>query len=456
MRGRGSALAAIREAARIAARNLVHRKLSSLLLVLLIGFSVLSYLATSLFAADTRSGMVGSLDLGLEHALLVRLRGWAYLETVYLDHPLASEVPRTETEYRCLVTDEQGGPLDTIRGHGDTEQVWLARLVTLQLPWGTEDLLSVQEPAPPFAGVRFMSGRPPATLREIAVPESIAALAGLQVGSSVPYMATDTETAAFSEGTLVVSGIFEPGALFHRGAVGWLPPSYPSNYVTDIGAHHPRVLENFEPNCYLVGLREQASVQGFVNWLTETWFQDGKGRWHIQPRYPVLSIWSNDVANEFLGQGLDVGTTALSGIIGLSLVFVGIGALTILLLAFMERRREVAILKAVGLSGGDIALIFALEVGYVALFGMASGLALAGVVLKAWLGTPVSVALAFRSTVVTALVLYLSSMLPVAMARSATVTELLSGQRVIAIFRSRIGGVGPPVVRRPRTRGTGV
>jgi hypothetical protein len=448
---------AVSEAARIAARNLVHRRLSNALLVLLIGFSVLSYLATSLFAADTRGGMVTSLDLGLDRALLVRLRGWSFLETRYLDHPLASERPRTETDYLCLLTEEQGGPLDTIRRHASVDQVWIARLVTLQLPWGTGDLLSVEEKAPPLADVKFVSGRPPGTLREIAVPEDIAVLAGLKPGSQVSYLATDTEkeSAAFSEGTLVVSGVFRPGSLFFRGAVGWLPSSYPSSYVTDLWAHYPRVLENFEPNCYLVTLQERADVRMFAEWLVETWYQDHRGHWHIQPRYPVLSLWSNDVANEFLGQGLSLGTTALSGIIGLSLVFVGIGTLTILLLAFMERRREVAILKAVGLSGGDIALIFALEVSYVAILGMAIGLGLAALVLKAWLGTPIDWRLAVRSAAVTALVLYLSSMLPVAMARSATVAELLSGQRVIAIFRSRVGAIGAPAARRFRARRPG-
>lgn len=455
----GSALlprAALREAARIAARNLVHRKLSNLLLVLLIGLSVLSYLVTSLFAAGTRGGLVSRVDLGLARALLVRLQSWAYLQTSFLDDPRTVEVPRVETEFRSLVTDEPEGELDNMRRHAGVEQVWLARLVTLQLPWGTDDLLSVQATAPVVAGVQFVSGGPPAAVHEIAVPEAIAQLAGLKVGSPVPYLATDPQTAAHSGGMLAVSGIFRPGLFFHRGALGWLPPSYPLQYVTDISAHNPRVLDNFEPNCYLVQLAATTRVRDFVAWMTETWYQDSRGRWHIQPRYPVLSVWSDEVANEFLDQGLAAGTVELSGIIGLSLVFVGVGAMTILLLTFMERRREVAIMKAVGLTGGNIAAIFALEVSYVAFLGMAVGLVLSAAIVQGWLGAPVSPALALRSAAVTAGVLYLSSMLPVAMARSATVAELLSGQRVIAVFRSRVGGTGAPAGRRVSARGAGV
>ncbi|MDP2871129.1 MAG: ABC transporter permease [Bacillota bacterium] len=449
--------AALGEASRIAVRNLASRKLSSLLLVLLIGFSVLSYLTTSLFAAETRAGLVDRVSLGMERSLLIRLSNWGYAQTRYLDDPRSVEVPRTETVFACLVSDEPDGELDRMRRHSPVEQVWLGRLVTLQLPWGTDDFLSVQEAAPVMAGAEFVLGKPAATLQEIAIPESIAGLTGLGVGSVVPYLATDVETAAHSEGTLTVSGIYRPGGLFFRGALGWLPPSYSLGYVTDTAAHHPRILDNFEPNCYLVELKPGASELGFIDWLKERWYQDSQGAWHLHPRYPAVSVWSDTVADEFLSESLATGTTELSGIIGLSLLFVGIGTLTLLLLTFMERRREVAILKAVGLTGGNIATIFAMEVAFVALLGMAVGLGGAVMVMRVWLGREISLVLALRAAAMTTVVLYLSSMLPVAMARSATVAELLSGQRVIAIFRSRVSGAGAGGGRRVQAsaRGTG-
>ncbi len=449
--------AALGEASRIAVRNLASRKLSSLLLVLLIGFSVLSYLTTSLFAAGTRAGLVSEVSLGLERSLLIRLRNWGYPQTRFLDDPRSVEVPRTETVFACLVSDEPDGELDRMRRHTPVEQVWLGRLVTLQLAWGTDDVLSVQAAAPVMAGAEFVLGRPPASLREIAIPESVAGLTGFGVGSVVPYLATDPETAAHSEGTLVVTGVYSPGEFFFRGPLGWLPPSYSLSYVTDTGAHHPRILDKIEPNCYLVELKPGAPVLDFIAWLTETWYQDSQGAWHLHPRYPAVSVWSDTVANEFLSESLALGTTELSGIIGLSLLFVGIGTLTLLLLTFMERRREVAILKAVGLTGGNIATIFAMEVAFVALLGMAVGLGGAVMVLRVWLGREISPVLALRAAAMTTVVLYLSAMLPVAMARSATVAELLSGQRVVAIFRSRVSGAGTDGGRRVRAsaRGTG-
>jgi ABC-type lipoprotein release transport system permease subunit len=112
------------------------------------------------------------------------------------------------------------------------------------------------------------------------------------------------------------------------------------------------------------------------------------------------------------------------------------------LLGFLDRRREIAVLKAVGFSGVDIAAVFGLEVTYTGLAGLAVGLAASFVLLTVWLGRRLPLLLVLRATAVTAAVLGLSSLLPIAMASVATVTELLLGRKVIAVFRQRVGGGG--------------
>jgi ABC-type antimicrobial peptide transport system permease subunit len=108
------------------------------------------------------------------------------------------------------------------------------------------------------------------------------------------------------------------------------------------------------------------------------------------------------------------------------------------LLGFLDRRREIAVLKAVGFGGTDIAAVFGLEVVYTGLAGLAVGCLMSYGLLSGWLGRALPGAMVVRAAVVTLVVLGLAALLPIAMAGAATVTELLVGRKVIAVFRQRV------------------
>ena len=76
----------------------------------------------------------------------------------------------------------------------------------------------------------------------------------------------------------------------------------------------------------------------------------------------------------------------LTGIAGISLLVAGIGIMNIMLVSFMERTREVGILKALGMKSRTVLLIFLSEAAIIgligAVIGIASGLGLANLFTK--------------------------------------------------------------------------
>ena len=430
----------LNEASQLALRNLWHWRTRTIILVCLTALAVASYLATSMFTAETMAGLVPAADLGLSDLIVVELSDWSYLQTRFLDDPLAVEIPRTETRLRALVTDEPDGELALLLANPAIEHCYVTRRVTLQWPWGTDELLSapvelIDEILPPSS---LAAGRWPASPAEVALPADVAGRSGLAVGDNVAYTAIDPSTAAVSTGTLELVGLYRPEHPFFAGAVGWLPGRYPASYLTSTQDHYPRVLAAIEPNMYVIRISQGAGATQIAHWLRETGYIDSDGCWHFHERYPTVRLWNDAIAGDALMTGVGAQTTALGGIILLSLSFVGVGALTMFLLGFLDRRREIAVLKAVGFGGTDIAAVFGLEVVYTGLAGLAVGCLMSYGLLSGWLGRALPGAMVVRAAVVTLVVLGLAALLPIAMAGAATVTELLVGRKVIAVFRQRV------------------
>jgi putative ABC transport system permease protein len=66
----------------------------------------------------------------------------------------------------------------------------------------------------------------------------------------------------------------------------------------------------------------------------------------------------------------------LSGIAGISLLVAGIGIMNIMIVSLMERTREIGILKALGMKGRTVLLIFLSESIIIGILGAAIGIAL--------------------------------------------------------------------------------
>ncbi|HLQ04196.1 MAG TPA: FtsX-like permease family protein, partial [Verrucomicrobiae bacterium] len=77
-----------------------------------------------------------------------------------------------------------------------------------------------------------------------------------------------------------------------------------------------------------------------------------------------------------IDQGFGVFRGILAGIGGVALLVAAIGIANTMVMAVLERTREIGIMKAVGAAPQDIRLLFLAEAGVVGLFGGAIGLAL--------------------------------------------------------------------------------
>lgn len=114
-------------------------------------------------------------------------------------------------------------------------------------------------------------------------------------------------------------------------------------------------------------------------------------------------------------------------------VFFGVGVFTLMLLAFLDRRRELAVMKTLGLTSGQVATLLYMEVLAVAAVGLVlgGGLLAAGIgPLRALTGQDyrVPVWILGSGAFFSLLALLLSVWLPIGMARLATVANLLGGQ----------------------------
>lgn len=118
-----------------------------------------------------------------------------------------------------------------------------------------------------------------------------------------------------------------------------------------------------------------------------------------------------------------------------SFVFIGTGIFVVLLIAFIERKRELAVLKTVGMNNNMVLTMVLMELGAVAavalvvgsLTAVLAGGAVANAVeyvppptLKAWVWAVAH----------TAIVLVLATSLPLSMMRLATVQQLLQNERL--------------------------
>jgi hypothetical protein len=114
-------------------------------------------------------------------------------------------------------------------------------------------------------------------------------------------------------------------------------------------------------------------------------------------------------------------------------IFFGVGLFTLMLLSFLDRRREYAVMKTLGLTSAQIGLVLYLEVLAVGLAGVAAGagttLAALGVVRHAaGLDLRLSGWILVSAGVFGFLVLIVSVWFPIGLARLATVANLLGGQ----------------------------
>jgi len=156
-------------------------------------------------------------------------------------------------------------------------------------------------------------------------------------------------------------------------------------------------------------------------------------------RYVFTSNSPGELASRMQSQVYLPGSQAMVGLFA----FTALGVLTLVLLSFMERKREIGILKTVGYRGITIDAILNTEVLALGLAGVGCGIGLAHLAL--WVGPRIGwhdlAGLRIgpfswlRALFAAVSVLWLGSLFPRALARVATVNSLLYDQPIRLFYR---------------------
>ncbi|MFO8060844.1 MAG: ABC transporter permease, partial [Bacillota bacterium] len=259
-------------------------------------------------------------------------------------------------------------------------------------------------------GLQVVEGRLPAGAEEILLPAGPALSAGLGVGDAFEVEWADSE-GAIRRITYRVCGLLQTDDPFLGAPLTRLPEADVPPPVVGAGESGGNfiLLSSEAPG------RAAEKVDGFL------------------PGARVISRL----------HGAEMAGSLLSGVFSsgrvltiLIMLFCSLGVLNVLLLAFLERQRELGIFKALGSLNDEVRMMLLQEGFLTALLGMAAGTA----------GTLIAVTLLNRYTPVryvvrpgafvlaaaaAAVVFYLGAALPSGMARNMTVQDLLHRRRIL-------------------------
>jgi hypothetical protein len=311
------------------------------------------------------------------------------------------------------------------RYHGPCGELWLVRPysapekeVEIRLSRGrVYRRLSSLEPDPQRLWFTRMTGRYPEALGEVAVPASLSEAAGVGVGDLL--VLREAETGELR--TFTVTGVYEPlgSGPFYEYLLGHLPADLEDSL-------------NF-----LVLRLDPEEVVRVRFWGTGQ--VGGRGSDIVRPNivrlFPDPKERMASLAAGVYGSR-STGADVSSGL-------VGVAVLVLLLVAMVERRRETAVYKMVGMSSLAVLSVLVLELTVSILVAAAAAapvywllatrwvLAEHPAVSAAWLWTPFLTSLLFSVTVV-----FLGSLYPFGLTSVGTPNQLLTNQRIF-FFRRR-------------------
>lgn len=273
---------------------------------------------------------------------------------------------------------------------------------------------------------------------QIALPMDLAANVGIALGDDF----------AMSRHSLLQDWSFlEVVGLFSVSPQAPFPPATFDRPLMACAGHE-------EPNLALVTTMTQDSPRGW-RWRRPTtpsqlaadftWVYHDEnplpraGFWAYPLRgFAIPGSWARDtttlLAQEIYGGGQSV--------LALGYAFVGLGIYSVLIIALIQRRREVAIYKTVGLSPRQLLFVFGSEVLFISLAALAIGVACIAylsrqVAMVMDLDGTVQFGVILQSLALGAALVTLAAAIPVGMAVTATVNQLLHRQKIY-LFSRRI------------------
>ncbi len=414
-----------------------------LIMMLLVAFTVAGYLTVNAYWVDASRIAKGSVEP----------LGFPYLKATvlfaYWDNPPSAvgEEPAPR-HYTPLFND---GELARIREVSHVTSISIGYSQEGFTKYGHQELLFLEPGSPVLDSLRLVEGRWPVSMYEIAVPLTLSR-AGATPGSVLNIIKPDVtvpidypmdrmlkypeDPASVADYT--VTGVYEPSSAMISGPVGYLPinrvGSYPELNPKEVTMSWPA------PNTMFLGLDDPAKAHDVILYWYALYPDLPETEVHVLP--PPKVFWTPDLPEVAISEAAGQVATPLFNNTMHAFLLSAIGIFTAMFTSFLDRRKELGIMKTVGMDDAHTALTVSLEVAFTATLGTVLGIAAATVVTGSYLKGVSGNALAvpggsiLTSAFVALLLLLAATYVPRAMARQGTVLELLYG-RSIPIVRKR-------------------
>ncbi len=261
---------------------------------------------------------------------------------------------------------------------------------------------------------------------------------------------------------VAASGLARPNAPLPVPAAGevWLPEELRGVNQIDVGSpFEVAILQD------LLYVRAEGKVAGFYHaydfypaivmdslWLRDqgillkgsevTLYRRGPNFDSWRYRMPAgVTLQTASSASELALQVVQVAFSSGGQGVGLLFLFLVLGVGTFSLLTFMDSRRELALLKSMGLRPKELSGLFVLEGALTAVLGICTALAIVSLIERfSYLPINIDFALAVRATLFSLFAFGAATAVPYLLAQRAEVNELLFG-RPVPLFRRRITAV---------------
>ncbi len=375
----------------------------------------------------------------------------------YQEFDTADATKNKEESICPVVEGARRLPWDTLKGFRSVEFAALEQAYT---PAGSTDVLYASPQSTWFSrAVNMESGKAPAFRDEIIVPAWFARRARVTLGTTLTLLFPRTPLHRLDEAKFTVTGIFSTDFASADVPIIW-EGMYHQHDITQLqeyGTRGPgaRLLALFD----LGGARTDASSAirdlGFAFQQMSSSSLAGGIAYTFRASGGLVPDQAEVMART-LAQ--DIQMPAINALF-LAFVFVAIGLFTVMLLSFYDRRRDIAIMKTVGIANSDVAAVIIAEIATVTIASVLVAAGLSTFAVKSlsgsvWAGVlKVQWGNIVKGAFVGFCVMALSAIFPVSLAHVATVNQLLYDQRIYLFHRkitrtvSAPGGVGRRAAR---------
>jgi hypothetical protein len=421
-------------------------------MTLLVAFTVAGYLVVSSYWKDAAAVSTAAAE-PLDFPYLKARTLWAY----WTNPPVSpdEEFPPLR-KYAHVYNDAHLREISQISGVLD---VTVALEQTAFSKFGNTPLISMEPQAGMWESLDLVSGRLPQNSGEVIIPESFVGAAGASAGTAAGTLlgqvisvkiagavmprtftmdSTLVETADPAPNkSLTIVGVYKARPMI-EGILGYLPvnrvDSYPETGPKRVSMPWP------VPNTIYLHLSRPESAAN----VAATWYG-------MYPEFPGAEIplippikveWTPNLPEDMVREAASAVATPLftNTLNAFSLGAIGIFAA--MFVSFLDRRKELGIMKTVGIDNAHTAGAVSMEVVFSGVLGTLLGIgaaqAVATYMLKGVAGNsiPIPAGGIAAGVAVSALILVAATYVPRAMARQGTVMELLYG-RAIPIIRNR-------------------